>query len=162
MYLRSTKTTTLAPPTEKQFNDLNDLLMSPEEPSEDTAKILPIEITSENRWRWHHYRGMVEHHIYKYSHEIPGPEGLARQRYHPSKLNARDWPELNDQALIMYEARKEANGEPFDQALMDAAEDRLVRTITPDSRFWKEYEEEIVKSQPDERTRGRPPYFSDP
>lgn len=76
IYIHSSSPTTLAPPTEKQFNDLVDLLVSK---SPDPALCpLPIEITLENKWRWEVYRGMAEYHIYKYRQEIPKPRRHTR------------------------------------------------------------------------------------
>lgn len=57
--------------------------------------------------------------------------------------------------------KKEA-GEPYDDALIVATQDRLRRTISPTSEEWPWYEDEIVRMQPDKKKQGRPPYFFDP
>ncbi|KAH8768345.1 hypothetical protein F5883DRAFT_554419, partial [Diaporthe sp. PMI_573] len=64
-------TSTLAPPTENQFNDLVAFLLSPTSDTDPSRCPLPIRITRENKWRWHAYDGMVDYHIFKFRHEIP-------------------------------------------------------------------------------------------
>lgn len=69
IYIHGSQARTLTPPTEKQFNDLVDFLVSR---SPDPARCpLPIEVTIENKWRWDPYSGVAEFHIYKYRQEIP-------------------------------------------------------------------------------------------
>lgn len=145
----------LAPPTESQFKELVDFLLSLDP---NTARCpLPINITEENRWRWHAYEGMADHHIFKYRHEIP----QRRPRDHCS-VTPEKWPELGDQQIIEDEMSKKAAGEPHDDALVTVTEDRLRRTTTPTSRVWHWDEDEIAKLQPDKKKQGRPPYFFDP
>lgn len=57
------------------------------------------------------------------------------------------------------ELRKKQAGEPCDE---DGARKKLVRVITPTSIYWDMFSKEIIEMQPDERKRGRPPYFFDP
>lgn len=52
----------LAPPTEKQFNDLVAFLISPS-PDLTVQCPLPIEITMESKWRWRTYAAMTQHQV---------------------------------------------------------------------------------------------------
>lgn len=70
IYIHKTAPTTLTPPTEKQFHDLLEFLISPS-PDSTTQCPLPIKVTIENKWRWNSYNGMTEHHIFKFRQEIP-------------------------------------------------------------------------------------------
>lgn len=118
-----------------------------------------MRITEENRWRWHGYDGMVDHHIYKFRHEIPR---WPRPRDH-CVITTNDWPEWRDQCTIEDEWINPLEGEaPPDKALVAASRERLRRTATPTSRCYHWDEEEQAKLQPDPKKRGRPPYFFDP
>lgn len=58
------------------------------------------------------------------------------------------------------EMRKKQAGESCDE---EGARKRLAQVITPTSMYWKFFSErEMAEIQPDERKRGRPPYFFDP
>lgn len=157
MYIHSPNLVfTIAPPSEKQFNDLVGFISSP---NPDPGRCpLPIRITQENRWRWHPYDGRVEHNIYKFRHEVP--QG-ARDRDH-CVITPVDWPEYIDQDTIEREMEKQLEGEDPDEDLIEACRERLKRTVTPTSRCYHWNEEEQSKLQPDPKKRGRPPYFFDP
>lgn len=118
---------------------------------------LPMRITEENKWRWHAYDGMVDHHIFKFRHEVP----LVRHRDH-CVITTKDWPEWRDQDTIEIELIKMVDGEAYDEALVAAARERLRRTATPTSRCYSWNEEEQSRLQPDPKKQGRPPYFFDP
>ncbi|KAG8167953.1 hypothetical protein KVR01_003642 [Diaporthe batatas] len=136
-YLVSPKSASiLAPPTERQFTDLLDFLLSPSpSPQADTSLYpLPVRITQENKWCWHRYRGKVDHNIYRFRHELP------RYPY-----------QYGDCYLIEEEAMKPLDGGVCDEALVVAAMERMRQICTPASR-----------RQPDPKRRGRPPYFFDP
>lgn len=145
---------TLAPPTEKQFHDLITFLISPS--SDSTTRCpLPIEVTVENKWRWDPYDGMTEHHIFKFRQEIP--EDRPRTRCIRRTI---DWPEIVEYEALREEYRKKEAGEPSD---VEGARKRLAQVITPSSIYWDGFSEsEMLEIQPDERKRGRPPYFFDP
>ncbi|KAG8158653.1 hypothetical protein KVR01_011775 [Diaporthe batatas] len=148
---------TIAPPSEKQFNELLDFILSP---NPDHGRCpLPIRITKGNKWRWHPYDGMVKYHIYKFRHDVP--EG-ARPRDH-CVITTVDWPESADEDTILtqYERRLMGEGDP-DEDLIRTCRERLKRTTTPTSRCYHWNEEEQAKLQPDPKKRGRPPYFFDP
>lgn len=158
-------TLTLTPPTEKQFNNLVDFLLStPSDKSPPSDKNpsrcpLPVHITAENKWRWHPYDGMVDYHIYKFRHEIPTG---ARPRDH-CDIGIKDWPEANEQQIIETEGIKSLEeDEVYDEGLVAACWDRLKRTATPTSRCYCWNDEEQSRLQPDPKKRGRPPYFFDP
>lgn len=161
IYIHNPKSaSTIAPPTEKQFSDLLDFLLSPSS-SPQTAPprpcSLPISITQDNKWRWHAYDGMVDHHIFKFRHEIP----RVRYRDH-CVIKPTDWPEYEDQDTIEEEMMKEADGEAWDEALVAAARERMRQTCTPTSRCYAWEAEEMSRRQPDPKRQGRPPYFFDP
>lgn len=61
--------------------------------------------------------------------------------------------------ILKEELRKKEAGEPCDE---EGARKRLAQVITPTSRYWGMFSErEMAEVQPDERKRGRPPYFFD-
>lgn len=45
---------------------------------------LPISVSLENKWRWDAYRGMTEHHIFKFRQEIPETRPRGHFRVSPS------------------------------------------------------------------------------
>ncbi|KAG6364173.1 hypothetical protein INS49_005771 [Diaporthe citri] len=153
---RPKSTANIAPPTEKQFNNLVDFLLSPNPDTAANRCPLPIRITEENKWRWHAYDGMVEHHIFMFRHEIP-----RRRPREQCVMTTTDWPEWRDQDTIETELIKEVDGEAYDEALVAAARERLKRTATPTSRcYWWDGEEQS-RLQPDPEKQGRTPYFFD-
>lgn len=161
IYLHNPKSaSTIAPPTERQFSDLLDFLLSPSpSPQIDTSLCpLPIRITLENKWRWHDYRGKADHHIFKFRHEIPREPPF---RDH-CVINPKDWPEYGDWALIEEETMKPLDGGVCDAVLVAAAMERMRQISTPTSRCYAWEEEEMARRQPDPKRRGRPPYFFDP
>lgn len=163
MYLHVPEaSSTLAPPTEKQFNDLVAFLLSPTTPTTDTDPShcpLPIYITRENKWRWRAYEGMVDYNIFKFRHEIPN--GPPRRR-NPCVISMKDWPELDEQQTIEQEGFKELRGGVCDEDLIAACRERLKRISTPTSRCYHWNDEEQSRLQPDPKKQGRPPYFFDP
>ncbi|KUI56201.1 hypothetical protein VP1G_10845 [Cytospora mali] len=147
----------IAPPTERQFNDLVNYLLSPNVPAMSSRCPLPIKISMENKWRWHPYTGMADYHIFKYRHEIP----QIRPRDH-CVITPDFWPQAGLDQILDEEFYKTLNGEPSDEALVAAKKEQLRSTITPTSFFWPEHEKEVAKMQPDKKKQGRPPYFFDP
>ncbi|KAH8774455.1 hypothetical protein F5883DRAFT_412019 [Diaporthe sp. PMI_573] len=146
---------TIAPPTKEQFDGLVHYLLSPT-PDHNHCPF-PIEITPDNRWRWHPYDGRVKHHIWRNRHEIPeGPRPRAKD-----VINAYDWPERIEEINIRRELAKKEAGEPFDEAFLTAAMETN-RQITPTSRLWAYHEKEIMELEPDRKRQGRPSYFFDP
>lgn len=147
----------IAPPTEHQFQAMMEFLLS-DTPDSALPCPFPITITDENRWRWHAYDGMVQHQIFKYRHEIlpkqPGPAGHTLRR-------PEDWPEVGDYEIAWEQRRKKATGQSYSETLYISLMDKIKRTITPTSRYWPEFEEEIIRMEPNEKKRGRPPYFFD-
>lgn len=144
---------TIAPPTEDQFNDLIGFLLSP---SPDTAQSpLPIIITTANKWRWDPWDAMGTYHIFRDRYERKLPPRHLYQRKHNVKVH--DWPELADIAILRREA---FSGIPVSEAEKAAAKERL-KQITPSSRYWQHYGDEICRLQPVKKMQGRPPYFFD-
>lgn len=119
----------------------------------------PVEITPENRWRWHPYSGRVEHHIWRNRHQTPPAE--PRRRRARCVIKANDWPELFEEIGIRRELAKKGAGEPFDEAFLTAAMETN-RQVTPTSRLWEYHKNEIMELEPDSKRQGRPPYFFDP
>lgn len=145
---------TIAPPTEEQFNNLFGFLLSP---SPDTAQSpLPIAITTANKWRWDPWDAMGKFHIFRdrYERRLP-PRHFYRR---PHNVRAKDWPELAEVSIL----RREATfGKPVAEAEKAAAKERLTQQITPSSRYWQDYVDEICRLQPVKKMQGRPPYFFD-
>lgn len=144
---------TIAPPTEDQFNDLLGFLLSP---SPDTSQSpLPIAITRANKWRWDPWDAMGTYHIFRdrYERKLP-PRHLYRRKHN---VKAKDWPELAEASILDREAM---GGEPVSEADMSAAKERI-KQITPSSRYWQYYGDEICRLQPVKKMQGRPPYFFD-
>lgn len=148
---------TLTPPTEKQFKSIIEFLLLPD--PDYTTIPLPIQITVENKWRWHHSIGRIHYNIFKYPSEVPWIE--YRYGCHDYE-GIRNWPENHEYEVIELEKIKKESGEPFDEALIAEMWSRIKRTITPTSPFWEEVEEDIVQMEPDKKKQGRPPYFFDP
>ncbi|KAK7698341.1 hypothetical protein SLS64_012589 [Diaporthe eres] len=146
---------TIAPPTKEQFEGLLRYLLSPN-PDHDHCPF-PIEITLDNRWRWHPYDGMVKHHIFRNRHEIP--EGRRPRRN--DVFSANDWPERIEDINIRRELAKKEAGEPFDEVFLTAAMETN-RQVTPTSRLWDYHKKDIMELEPDVKRQGRPPYFFDP
>lgn len=160
MYIHVPETTsTLAPPTEKQFNDLVAFLLSPTADTDLSNHPLPIRITGENKWRWHAYYGMIDYHIFKFRHEIPN---YPRRRRDHCVVSIKDWPEVYERQTIDQEGLKPLRGLARDEGLVAACQDRLKRIATPTSRCYDWDDEEQSRLQPDPKKQGRPPYFFDP
>lgn len=117
---------------------------------------LPINITCANKWRWDPWDAMGSYHIFRDRYERKLPPRHLYQRKH--NLRAKDWPELVDAAILRREA---VFGEPVPEEEKAAALERLKREITPSSKFWKYYGDEICRLQPVKKMQGRPPYFFD-
>lgn len=164
MYIHDPEaSSTLAPPTEKQFNDLVAFLLSPTADADPSRCPLPIRLTTENKWRWHAYEGMADYNIFKFRHEIPNPPPrLRRPRPCPGVISMRDWPELHESQTIEQEAFKQLRRGVRDEDLIAACRERLKRISTPTSRCYHWDDEEQSRLQPDPKKRGRPPYFFDP
>lgn len=125
MYLHSSKPATLAPLTENQFKSPVDFLLSSE--PDLTSSPLPISIGKDNRWRWHAYNAMSEHHIFKNRCDIPIEEP---SRSYECSFWQSDWPEIDDYEVGSVELRKKETGEPYDEDLLKTTWDRLARTIS--------------------------------
>lgn len=147
--------TTIAPPTKEQSEGVLRYLLWPT-PDHNHCPF-PIEITLDNRWRWHPYYAMVKYHIFRNWHEIPeGP----RPR-EPHVVNAYGWPERIEGINTRRELAKKEAGEPFDEVFLTAAMETN-RQVTPTSRLWEYHKKDIMELEPDVKRQGRPPYFFDP
>ncbi|KAG8158740.1 hypothetical protein KVR01_011183 [Diaporthe batatas] len=144
---------TLAPPTEKQFTDLVAFLLSPTADTDPSHCPLPIRIGFQNKWRWHHYEGMVDYNIFKFRHEVPN---YPRRRRRECVVCIKDWPELDEYQTIW------SHRGVCDEDLIAACEERLKRIATPTSACYHWDDEEQSRLQPDPKKQGRPPYFFDP
>lgn len=90
IYIHNKRYTTVAPPTEAQFNNIVEFLLT-EGPVYENCP-LPIKITPENRWRWDPYDAMTRYHIFKHRHDIPsGPRPRRRD-----VITEDTWPEITD------------------------------------------------------------------
>lgn len=161
MYIHAPEaSSTLAPPTEKQFNDVVAFLLSPTADTDPSHCPLPMHITTENKWRWHAYEGMADYNIFKFRHEIPNAP--SRRRHRHFVVTRRDWPELHEKQILEQEGFKKLRGGVCDEELMAACRERLKQISTPTSRCYYWNDEEQARLQPDPKKRGRPPYFFDP
>ncbi|KAK2611821.1 hypothetical protein N8I77_005144 [Diaporthe amygdali] len=73
-------------------------------------------------------------------------------------ITANNWPEIIDHSKI---AEEELGEGPSDEAEKAKARERIAMTISPNSRLWETFREEIAKLQPEKKRQGRPPYFFD-
>lgn len=146
---------TLAPPTEQQFHQLVEFLLSSHPDQENCP--LPIQVTPENWWRWDPYEAMTSHNIFRNRYEIPEERPHGRRR---CVISAASWPEYPEQILRSEEAAKKAAGEPYDESFLAKSETRRLH-ITPTSMLWDQWKDLIAEQEPDEKKQGRPPYFFD-
>lgn len=152
MYIHNQRYTTIAPPTEAQFKDVIDFLLS-KSPDYDRCP-LTIEITPENKWRWDPYDARTRYHIFKHRHDIPsGPRPRRKD-----VITENTWPELIDHYKI---AGADLEGQTSDDSEKGREREKIAMTISPNSRLWEAFREDIVRLQPDEKKQGRPPYFFD-
>lgn len=90
MYIHNQLYTTIAPPTEAQFKNIIEFLLS-DTPDYERCP-LPIEITPENKWRWDPYDARTKYHIFKQRHDIPsGPRPRRKD-----VITENTWPEVID------------------------------------------------------------------
>ncbi|KAG6368778.1 hypothetical protein INS49_002992 [Diaporthe citri] len=152
VYVHNPRYTTIAPPTEAQFKDIVELFLS-ESPDYDRCP-LPIEVTSENKWRWDAYDARTKYHIFKHRHDIPnGPRPRRKD-----VITDNTWPEVIDHYKL---AGQDPESGPYDEAENARARERIAVTISPNSRLWETFKDDIARLQPDEKRQGRPPYFFD-
>lgn len=78
---------------------------------------------------------MTRFNIFRDRYERRAPQG--RKPHHCVK-SAIDWPELNDENLVLALQEKVQEGKPLNQAAMDAALERL-KQITPSSPLWGDW-----------------------
>jgi hypothetical protein len=153
VYIRNQRYTTIAPPTQAQFDEIIGFLLA-ESPVYENCP-LPIEITSENKWRWDPYDASTRYHIFKHRHDIPsGPRPRRKD-----VITEDTWPELIDYYKL---AKEDLENGPSDEVAKAKAREKIATTISPSSRLWKTFKEDIARLQPDEKRQGRPPYFFDP
>ncbi|KAI3393264.1 hypothetical protein diail_4523 [Diaporthe ilicicola] len=147
---------TIAPPTDEQFNQLVEFLLSPN-PDHSHCPI-PIKVTPNNRWRWDPYPAMVYHNIFRNRYEIPDEHFQRSRREIITELS---WPECAEETELVEQAARKAAGEPYDKpSLIEVDSKRL--QITPTSWYWDQRKDEICELEPDKKKQGRPPYFFDP
>lgn len=72
-------------------------------------------------------------------------------------VKAKDWPDLAETWTLDREAM---GGVPVSEAEMATAKERI-KQITPSSRYWQYYGDEICRLQSVKKMQGRPPYFFD-
>lgn len=112
-----------------------------------------MEVTPENKWRWDPWDARKEYHIFKHRHDIPnGPRPRRKDVVTPNT-----WPELIDHSRLA----NALQGSPSDGATEEIARARIAMTISPNSRLWETFRDDIVRLQPDVKRQGRPPYFFD-
>ncbi|KAI1656698.1 hypothetical protein F4813DRAFT_397277 [Daldinia decipiens] len=154
MYLHSDRRNspyTIFPPTETQFENLVDFLLSP---TADPSRCpLPITCTADNKWRWEPYEAMAYYHIFRDRYERKLPEDY---RYSDVQ-SARNWPEVNDRYIDFQQQMAKREELPVDEDAWKAAKDNL-RKITPSSPAW--YWEKPERME--KKMLGKPPYFFDP
>ncbi|KAK4115530.1 hypothetical protein N656DRAFT_834716 [Canariomyces notabilis] len=109
---------TIYPPTPKQYDALISFLLGPSDGSDCP---IPMHPTRENRWRYDPWDSMTRYHIFRDRHE--------------REPNEVDWPELYDEQEILLANFRATQGEPVDQAAIDAAMERM-KQITPSSPLW--------------------------
>lgn len=151
VYIHNQKYTTLAPPTEAQFNNVIDFLLS--ESPDISHCPFPMEVTPDNKWRWDPYDARTKYHIFKHRHDIPKGSRPRRK----DVVTPNTWPEIIDRNRLA----DEFEGAAPDKAARDVARIRIAMTISPNSRLWEAFREDIVRLQPDVKRQGRPPYFFD-
>lgn len=78
---------------------------------------------------------MTRFNIFRDRHERKSLKGPRPRRCVQSAV---DWPELNDENLILTLQEEVLQGKPLNQAAMDAALERL-KQITPSSPLWSDW-----------------------
>ncbi|KAH6954848.1 hypothetical protein DER45DRAFT_633302 [Fusarium avenaceum] len=120
---------TLYPPTEEQFDDLVKFLTS--FPNTDSTYPFPIHGTSVNRPRWDAYDAFAHQHIFRDKHERILPSKPPRRGCVESSV---DWPELEDQRILMSAHMTTPEGEPYYNSEEEiAAARKRIRNITSSS-----------------------------
>lgn len=147
---------TIAPPSEEQFDQLVEFLLSPD-PDHSRCPI-PIKVTPDNRWRWDPYPAMVFHNIFRNKYEIPDEHF---QRSRREIITPLSWPECAEETELVEQAARKAACEPYDNPSLDEVDTKRLQ-ITPTSWYWDERKDEICEPEPDKKKQGRPPYFFDP
>ncbi|KAG8156868.1 hypothetical protein KVR01_013281 [Diaporthe batatas] len=148
---------TFAPPTEEQFNQLVEFLVSPD-PDHSRCPI-PIKVTPDNWWRWDPIPAMTEHNIFRNRYEVPDEHYTRSRRQVITDLT---WPESAEDAEAVERAARKAAGEPYDDLPSPLPGDTRWLQITPTSFLWDERKDAICALEPDKKKQGRPPYFFDP
>lgn len=120
------------PPTPKQYDALIKFLLGPAT-SPDSDCPIPIHATSENRWRYDPWDSITRFNIFRDKYERKAPEG---PKPHHCVRSGLDWPELDDRHLVTLLHYEASQGQPLDQAAVEAAVERM-RQITPSSPLWK-------------------------
>ncbi|KAH7245733.1 hypothetical protein BKA59DRAFT_174148 [Fusarium tricinctum] len=119
---------TLYPPTEEQFDNLVKFLTS--FPNEDSTCPFPIHGTSVNRPRWDAYDAFTHQHIFRDKYERKLPSKPPRRG---CVDNSVDWPELEDQRILMLAHITTPEGEPYNSEEEVAAARKRTRNITSSS-----------------------------
>jgi hypothetical protein len=122
---------TLYPPTEEQFDDLVKFLTSV--PNEDSRCPFPIHGTRVNRPRWDAYDAFAYHHIFRDKYERKLPSKPPRPGCVRSGV---DWPELEDQRILMLANFMTPEGGSYSNEEEVAAAKKGIRNITRSSPLW--------------------------
>lgn len=112
-----------------------------------------MEVTPDNKWRWDPYDARTEYHIFKYPHDIPNGPRPRRKNV----VTDNTWPEIIDRNRLAEEIEKN----PSNSAAQNSARTKIAMSISPNSRLWETFREDIMRLQPDVKKQGRPPYFFD-
>ncbi|KAI6758791.1 hypothetical protein HG530_011031 [Fusarium avenaceum] len=120
---------TLYPPTEEQFDDLAKFLTS--SPNKDSTYPFPMPGKSVNRPRWDAHDALAHQHIFCDKHERILPSKPPRRGCVESSV---DWPELEDQRILMSAHMTTPEGEPYYNSEEEiAAARKRIRNITSSS-----------------------------
>lgn len=123
---------TLYPPTEEQFDDLVKFLTSV--PNEDSKCPFPIHGTRVNRPRWDAYDAFAHHHIFRDKYERKLPSKSPRRG---CVQNTIDWPELEDQRILMLANFATPEGGSYSSEEEVAAAEKGISNITRSSPLWR-------------------------
>ncbi|KAF5020031.1 hypothetical protein F66182_7967 [Fusarium sp. NRRL 66182] len=125
---------TLYPPTQEQFDALVSFLTCP--PRENSTYPFPIHGSRMNRPRWHSYHAFAYHHIFRDRYE----RKLAANPPRPGCVeSAVDWPEFEDQRILMLATILDPEGRPYNSEEEVAAASERIRNITPSSPLWSSF-----------------------
>ncbi|KAF4951552.1 hypothetical protein FSARC_12883 [Fusarium sarcochroum] len=122
---------TLYPPSKEQFDALLNFFTSPK--SEDSSYPFPIHGTRTNRPRWHPYHAFAHHHIFRDRFERKLPSRPPQPGCVESGV---DWPELEDQQILMLANFTTSQGDSYNSEDEVAAAKERIRNITPSSPLW--------------------------